>query len=83
MLSLILGFVVTVAIWPGEVVSCRHFILSSVATFWAVSLVGIYPGRASIKLKDEEAEIEMTGSHIKEEAPGTNTSNMAEIKTDD
>ena len=36
-----------------------------------------------IKLKDEEAEIEMTGSHIKEEAPGTNTSNMAEIKTDD
>ena len=25
----------------------------------------------------------MTGSHIKEEAPGTNTSNMGEIKTDD
>ena len=37
----------TVAIWPREVVSCRDFILRAVATFWAMSLVGIYPGRAS------------------------------------
>ena len=33
--------------WPKEVVACRDFILGSVATFWAMSLVGIYPGRAS------------------------------------
>ena len=47
-LSLIVGFAVTVAIWPREVVSCRDFILSALATFWAMSLVGnIYPGRAS------------------------------------
>ena len=45
-LSLIVGFAVTVAIWPREVVSCRDFILCTVATFWAMSLVGIYPGRA-------------------------------------
>ena len=31
----------------GGVVSCRDFILRAVATFWAMSLVGIYPGRAS------------------------------------
>ena len=36
-----------VAIWPEEVVSCRDFILRAVATFWAMSLVGIYPGKAS------------------------------------
>ena len=30
-----------------EVVSCRDFILRTVATFWAMSLVGIYPGKAS------------------------------------
>ena len=47
-LLLIVGFAVTVAIWPREVVSCRNFILRSVATFSAMSLVGIYPGRASI-----------------------------------
>ena len=47
-LSLIVGFAVTVAIWPREVVSCRNFILCAVATFWAMSLVGIYLGRASI-----------------------------------
>ena len=47
-LSLILGFAVTVAFWPREVVSCRDFILRAVATFWAMSLVGIYPGRASL-----------------------------------
>ena len=46
-LLLIVGFAVTVAIWPREVVSCRNFILRSVATFSAMSLVGIYPGRAS------------------------------------
>ena len=44
-LSLIVGFAVTVAIWPREVVSCRDFILRAVATFWAMSLIGIYPGR--------------------------------------
>ena len=46
-LSLIVGFAVTVEIWPREVVSSRDFILRAVATFWAMSLVGIYPGRAS------------------------------------
>ena len=50
-LSLIVGFAVTVAIWPREVVSCRDFILRAVATFWAMSLVGIYPGRASSRVK--------------------------------
>ena len=39
-----------VAIWPREVLSCRdfNFNLCAVATFWAMSLVGIYPGRASL-----------------------------------
>ena len=46
-LSLIVGFAVTVAIWPREVVSCCDFILRAVATFWAMSLVRIYPSRAS------------------------------------
>ena len=46
-LSLIVGFAITLAIWPREVVSCRDFILHAVATFWAMSLVGIYPDRAS------------------------------------
>ena len=46
-LSPIVGFAVTVAIWPREVVSCRDFILRDVATFWAMLFVGIYPGRAS------------------------------------
>ena len=46
-LSLIVGFAVTVTIWLREVVSCRDFILRAVATFWAMSLVGIYSGRAS------------------------------------
>ena len=48
-LSLIVSFAVTVAIWPKEVVSCRDFILRAVATFWAMSLVGIYPARASVE----------------------------------
>ena len=50
-LSLIVGFAITVTIWPREVVSCRDFILSAVSTFWAMSLVGIYPGRASLVAK--------------------------------
>ena len=41
-LSLILGFAVTVTIWPREVVSGRDFILRSVTTFWVMSLFGIY-----------------------------------------
>ena len=36
-----------------------------------------------IKLKDEEAEIEITGSQIKQEALRTNTYKMAEIEADD
>ena len=40
-LSLIVGFAVTVTIWPREVFSCHDFILRAVATFWAMSLVGI------------------------------------------
>ena len=43
-LSLIVGFAVSVTIWPREVVSCR---ISFYALSWAMSLVGIYPGRAS------------------------------------
>ena len=46
-LLLIVGFAVTVAIWPREDVPCRDFILRAVATFWAMWLVGIYPGMAS------------------------------------
>ena len=46
-LSLVVSFAVTVTIWLREVVSCRDFILRTVTTFWAMSLVGIYPGRAS------------------------------------
>ena len=46
-LSLIVSFAVTVAIWLREVVFCRDFILRAVAIFWAILLVGIYPGRAS------------------------------------
>jgi len=37
-LWLIVGFAVTVTIWPREVVSCRDFMLRTVATFWAMSL---------------------------------------------
>ena len=39
--------------------------------------------RCSIKLQDEEVEIEMTGSRENEEALGTNNFNMAEIEADD
>ena len=38
---------VTVGILWRKVVFCRDFILLAVATFWVMSLVGIYPGRAS------------------------------------
>ena len=48
-LSFIVSFAVTVTIWPREVVTCRDFILQAVATFWAMSLVGVYPGRASMR----------------------------------
>ena len=48
-LSLIVGFAVTVAIWQREVVSCRDFFLCAVATFWAMLLVGIYPGKISVQ----------------------------------
>ena len=47
-LLLIVGFAMTVTIWPREVVSCRNFLFLAVATFWAMLLVGIYPGSASI-----------------------------------
>ena len=43
-LSLIVGFAVSVTIWLREVVSCR---ISFYALSWALSLVGIYPGRTS------------------------------------
>ena len=33
-LSLIVGFAITVTIWPREVASCRDIILHTVATFW-------------------------------------------------
>ena len=39
--------------------------------------------RCSVKLKDEEAEIEMAGGQIKQEAPGTNTYKMVEIEAND
>ena len=49
-LLLIVGFAFTVAIRPREIVSCLDFILCAVTTFWAMSLVRIYPGRASTML---------------------------------
>ena len=49
-LLFIVGFAVTVTIWPREVVSCRDFILGTVANFWAMSLVRTYPGRASMMM---------------------------------
>ena len=54
------GFAVTVAIWPREVVSCRDFILRAVTTFWATSLVGIHPGRTSIN----ETNLNKTGHDL-------------------
>ena len=52
-LSPILGFDVSVGILPRKVVVCRDFILRAVATFWVMSLVGIYPGRTSIKAEQQ------------------------------
>ena len=40
-----------------EVVSCCDFILRAVASFWAMSLVGIYPGRASILINWSEQDL--------------------------
>ena len=59
-LSLIAGVAVTVAIWLGEVVSCRDFILRAAATFWAMSLVGIYPGRVSYPIRDGDGSENVT-----------------------
>ena len=46
---LILGLDVTVGILLGKDAFCRNFILCAVATFWAISLVGIYHFRASFR----------------------------------
>ena len=53
-LSLIVGVAVTVAMWRRKVVSCCKFILRAVATFWAMLLVRIYPGRASHNTWNEQ-----------------------------
>ena len=63
-LLLILGFSITVTIWLREVVSCRDFILRCVATFWVVSLVGIYPGRASNKIMTNYPHIALPEPNI-------------------
>ena len=54
---LILGLDVTVGILLGKDVFCRNFILCAVATFWAMSLVGIYPVRASFLSCKKEKSI--------------------------
>ena len=59
-LSLIVGFAVTVAIWPREVGSCHDFILCTVTTFWAMLLVGIYPGRSSCWAPSVVTEVQIT-----------------------
>ena len=43
-----------------EVVSCRDFILRAVATFWAMSLVEIYPGRVSYPIRDGDGSENVT-----------------------
>ena len=63
-LSLILGFSITVTIWPREVLSCRDFILRSVATLWVMSLVGIYPCRASNKVMTNYPQIALPKPNI-------------------
>ena len=70
-LSLIVGFAITVTIWPRMVVSCCDFILRAVAAFWAMSLVRIYPGRASlvqtcshIWWASESGYLSLTGFHL-------------------
>ena len=63
-LSLIVGFAVTVAIWPRKVASCHDFILCAAATFWAMSLVRIYPGSASVR-----AGLELGASDLQVQHP--------------
>ena len=73
-LLLIVGFAVTAAIWPREVVSCRDFILCAVATFWTMLLDGIYPGRASVLDKAVLWLAEPGGPWHPTFAPGKNLS---------
>ena len=61
---LIVGFAVTVAIWPRKVASCHDFILCAAATFWAMSLVRIYPGSASVR-----AGLELGASDLQVQHP--------------
>ena len=79
-LSLIVGFSVTVSILPRDVVSCRNFILCAVATFWAMSLVRIYPGRASCTCtcKWRPCPTQVMGRQV---PTSTNTSFVRELKT--
>ena len=63
-LSLVVGFAVTVTIWLRQVVSCRDFILRPVATFWAMSLVRIYPGRASYMSVKVRSSTTYTGHYV-------------------
>ena len=56
----------------------QHTLLS-----WLIHTWPYITKRCSIKLKDEEAEIEITGSQIKQEAPETNIFKMAEMEADD
>ena len=64
--------------WMSYIDVVQHTSLS-----WLIHAWPYITKRCSIKLKDEEAEIEMTGSQIKQEAPETNTFKMAEIEADD
>ena len=79
-LSLIVSFAVTVPISPRDVVSCRNFILCAVATFWAMSLVRIYPGRASCTCtcKWRPCPTQVMGRQV---PTSTNTSFVRELKT--
>ena len=78
-LSLIVGFAVTVAIWPREVVSCRDFILRAITTFWAMSLIGIYLGRASVLDRAVLWLAEPGGPWHPTFAPGKNLSVFTQI----
>ena len=78
-LLLIVSFAVTVAIWPREVVSCRDFILCAVATFWTMSLVGIYLGRASVLDRAVLGLAEPRGPWHPTFAPGKNLSVFIQI----
>ena len=76
---LIVSFAVTVAIWPREVVSRRDFILCAVATFWTMSLVGIYLGRASVLDRAVLGLAEPRGPWHPTFAPGKNLSVFIQI----